>query len=56
MKRLSPAGNSQPFIPALPDAFVDRAPAGSPYGGAISSSIHCTIKLIIVYFPAHMSK
>ena len=60
-----PGGNSQPLIPALPDAFVarahictlaDLAPPAVPMGVPFSSSIQCTITSIVIYLPAHMPK
>ena len=55
IKCLSPACNSQPFIPALPDAFVARAlanlvPLAVPIEVPFFSSQRCTITLIIIYF------
>jgi hypothetical protein len=36
--------------------LADLAPPAVPMGVPFSSSIHCTITSIVVYFPAHMSK
>ena len=36
--------------------LADLAPPAVPMGAPFSSSIHCTITPIVVYFPAHMSK